>query len=66
MIKLPWWLSVKESACHYRRHRFHPCIRKILLRREWQPTPLFLPRKFDRQRNLVCFSPWSCNELDNT
>ena len=24
-------------------------------RREWQPTPVFLPRKFDGQRNLVAY-----------
>ena len=28
------------------------------LRREWQPTPVFLPGEFYRQRNLVGYSPW--------
>ena len=28
--------------------------------REWQPTLVFLPRKFHRQRNLVGYSPWGC------
>ena len=23
---LPWWLSGKESACQYRRHRFNPWV----------------------------------------
>ena len=27
------------------------------LRREWQPTPVFLPREFHRQRSLVGYSP---------
>ena len=27
-IGLPWWLSGKESACWYRRHRFDPQSRK--------------------------------------
>ena len=26
---LPWWLSDKESACQYRRHRFDPWLGKI-------------------------------------
>ena len=30
------------------------------LRREWQPTPGFLPREFYGQRSLVGYSPWSC------
>ena len=28
---LPWWLSGKETACHCRRHRFDPWIRKTPL-----------------------------------
>ena len=46
--RLPRWLSGKESACQYRRHRRHgfdPWVGKIPLRRKWQPTPLFLPGK---------------------
>ena len=27
-------------------------------RRKWQPTPVFLPGKFHRQRSLVGYSPW--------
>ena len=37
------WYSGKESACQCRRHRFRPWVRKILWRRAWQPTPVFLP-----------------------
>ena len=43
---LPWWLSGKESACQCKRcrsHGFNPWVRKILWRRKWQPTPVFLP-----------------------
>ena len=53
---LPWWLSGKESACQYRRHRFHPWVRKILWRREWQPTPVFLLRESHGQRSLPGYS----------
>ena len=28
-IRLPWWLSGKESTCHCRRHRFDPWSGKI-------------------------------------
>ena len=35
-------------------------------RREWQPTPVFLPGEFHGQKSLVSYSPWSCKELDMT
>jgi len=31
---------------------------KILWRREWLPTPVFLPGEFHGQRSLVGYSPW--------
>jgi len=34
-------------------------IGKILWRRKWQSTPVFLPGKLHGQRNLVGYSPWS-------
>ena len=40
-----WWLTGKEPACQYRRHkshRFDPWVKRIPWRRKWQPTPLFL------------------------
>jgi len=36
---------VKESAWNCRRHGFDPWVKKILWRRKWQPTPVFLPGK---------------------
>ena len=39
-------------------HRFDLGIGKILWRRKWQPTPVFLPGKSHRQRSLVDNSPW--------
>ena len=62
-IGFPRWLSGKESACQCgrcRRHGFDPWVRKIPWRRKWQPTPVFLPRKFHEQRSLVGYSPWDC------
>ena len=29
-------------------------------------TPVFLPRKFYGERNLVGYSPWVCKESDTT
>ena len=48
------------------RPKFDPWVRKILWRREWQPTPIFLPGEFCRQRSLVGSSPWGHKELDTT
>ena len=35
-------------------------------RRQWQPTPVFLPGKSHGQRSLVGCSPWGCKESDTT
>ena len=35
-------------------------------RRKWQPTPVFLPGEFHRQRSLVGYNPWGCKESDMT
>ena len=43
-----------------------PWVRKILWRREWIPTPVFLPRNFHGQRSLVSYSLWGHKELDMT
>ena len=49
-----------------RRLRFDPRVRKIPWRREWQPTPVFLPREVHEQRSLAVYSPWDCKESDMT
>ena len=61
--------SGKEPACKCRRLqrcRFDPWMGKIPWRRQWQPTPVFLPGKFHGQRCLVDYSPWSHKESDTT
>ena len=60
------WLSGKESACQCRRHRFDPWIGKILGRRKWQPTPVFLPGESQGQRSLEGYSPRGCKEMATT
>ena len=55
----PQWLSRR-----LRRLRLDTWVRKIPCRREWQPTPGFLPGKSHAQRSLVGYGPWSCKESD--
>ena len=49
-----------------RKRRFNPWLGKILWKRAWQPTPVFLPGESHGQRNLAIYSPWSCKESDRT
>ena len=39
-------------------------VRKVPWRREWLPTPVFLPRELHGQRSLVGYSPWGHKESD--
>ena len=41
-------------------------VGKIPWRREWHPTPVFLPGEFHEQRSLVGYSPWGLRESDTT
>ena len=50
----------------HRKHRLDPWVRKILWRRKWQTTPVFLPEKSHGERSLVGYSPWGRKELDMT
>ena len=49
-----------------RETRVQSLVRKIPWRREWQPTPVFLPGEFQGQKSLAGYSPWGCKELDIT
>ena len=53
-----WWrfhLSMQEM--------FDPWLGKILWRRAWQPTPVFLPGKSHRQKNLMGYSTWGSQRV---
>ena len=52
------------NAGQLKRHRFHLSVGNILLRRAWQPTPVFLPGQSHGQRSLEGYSPWGCKESD--
>ena len=41
-------------------------VGKVLWRKEWLPTPAFLPGEFYGQRSLVGYSPWGLKESDTT
>ena len=65
-LRLPWWLSGKESACQCRKHRFNPWIGKIPWRRKWQPTPVSLPETFHGLRSLGATVDGGHTESDTT
>ena len=59
-----WVTELNWTEC--RRCWFHPWVRKILWRREWLPTAVYLPGKSHGQGSLVGYSPWGCKESDTT
>ena len=61
-------LAVKNPSANAGGMRcgFDPWVGKIPWRREWQPTPVFLPGESYGQRRLVGYSPWGLKESDMT
>ena len=51
---------IHQQCRRHRRCAFDPWVRKILWRREWQPTPAFLPGESHGQRSWVGYSPQDC------
>ena len=65
----PGGTSDKETTCQCRRHKrrgFDPWVRKIPLKRAWQPTAVFLPRESNGQRSVAGYGPWGRKEPDST
>ena len=58
--------NLPAKAGDLRDEGFDSWVGKIPWRREWQPTPIFLPGESHEQRSLVGYSPWGCKELDTT
>ena len=56
----------KESACNGGDTDLIPGSRRPPWRREWLPTPVFLPGEFHEQRSLVGYSPWGHKESKMT
>ena len=63
---LPWWLRWWRICLQFGRPEFDPWVRKIPWRREWLPTPVFLPGEFHGQKSLEGYSPCGHKELDMT
>ena len=63
---LPWWLRWYRICLECRRPEFSPWLGKIPWRREWLPTPVFLPEKSHEQRSLMGYSTWDHKEADMT
>ena len=55
-----------KNLLQCRRPRFDPWVGKIPWRREWLPTPVFLPGEFQGQRSFAGYSPWDHKALDRT
>ena len=49
-----------------RRSWFDPWVGKLLWRRKWQSTPVFLPGDSHGWRSLAGYSPWCHKESDMT
>ena len=54
----------RESTCQCRRPRFDSWVGKVPWRREWLPTPVFLPGESHGERSLAGYSPRWLKELD--
>ena len=70
------WLSGKEKVALVvknlpasegdTRLGFGPWVRKIPWRREWQPTPIFMPEESHGQRSPAGYIPQGWKESDRT
>ena len=55
--------NLPANVRSYRKHGFNPWVGKILRRRNWQPTQVFLPEKSHGQRNLAGYSPYESKRV---
>ena len=62
-LEVAQWQRIRQKC---RRLRLDSSVGKIPWSRKWQPTPVFLPRKFHGQRSLAGYSPWGRKESDMT
>ena len=57
-VGLPLWVSGKESTCNVGDLGLIPGSRRLLWRRVWQPTPVFMSGESHGQRGLVGHDPY--------
>ena len=62
----PWWLRRFRICQQCGRPGFNLWVGKIPWRKEWLPTPVFLPGEFHGQKGLAGYSPWGHKESDTT
>ena len=65
-LHFPGGSDSEESTCKAGDPGSIPGSGRSPWRREWQPTPVFLPGESHGQRSLVGYSPWGCKESDRT
>ena len=58
--------NLPANAADIKRHAFDPWVRKNPWRREWLPTPVFLPKESHGPRSLAGYSPWGREQSDTT
>ena len=63
---LPWWLEQWRICLQCRRPGLDPWVGKIPWRKQWLPTPVFLPEEFHGQRSLAGWSPSGHKHSDTT
>ena len=57
LVCIPGDPDGKESACSARELGSIPGLGRFPWRKEWLPTPVFLPEEFRGQRSLAGYSP---------
>ena len=63
MRGLPWSLRRSRICLQCRRPRSQSLDLEDSQRREWVPSPVFLPGESHRQRNLVDYGPQGCKRI---
>ena len=63
-VCFPGGSEVKVSACNVGDLGLILVSGRFPWSRKWQPTPVFLPGEFWKQRSLVSYSPWGYEKLD--
>ena len=63
---ISWRLRQLGICLQCRIPGFNHWVRKIPWKREWLPTPVFLPVEFHGQRSLAGHSSWGLKESDMT
>ena len=59
-----WWYRIRLPMQETPDTGSDPWVGKIPWRREWWPTPVFLPGECLGQNSLASYSPWGHKELD--